>query len=170
MRYWFKSQLTALLLVAHMATASSVAARPPLGYLSEISPINSIVIKTSERRLIYTKSDGQVFIYSIAVGRDGRKWFGSTVISRKVLEPSWAPPPNIRKEHPDLPLVIPPGPNNPMGAAVLVLGDGTYGIHGTNKDETIGTDASYGCFRMHNADILALFGNVGVGTVVYVQP
>ncbi len=51
---------------------------------------------------------------------------------------------------------------------MLVLGDGTYGIHGTNKDYTIGTDASYGCFRMLNLDVLDVFYRVPIGTPVYV--
>jgi lipoprotein-anchoring transpeptidase ErfK/SrfK len=144
------------------------ATPPPLvessGYV-----IGSIVIKTKERKLLYVAGRNDVVTYSIAVGRAGRKWSGATKISRKVLNPAWAPPPLIRKSNPRLPALIKPGPNNPLGVAVLVLGDGTYGIHGTNRDETIGTDASFGCFRMHNADILALFKKVKIGTVVYVQ-
>lgn len=131
---------------------------------------SSLVIKTSERKLYYYDSRNNVRVFNIAVGRQGRKWSGVTSISRKVRNPAWAPPPAIRKDNPKLPAVIGPGPNNPLGVAVLVLGDGTYGIHGTNRDETIGTDASYGCFRMHNKDILALFDKVEIGTTVTVVP
>ena len=60
-------------------------------------------------------------------------------------------------------------PNNPLGVAVLVLGNGTYGIHGTNRPEKIGTSTSYGIFRMYNSDNLALFNQVRIGAVVYVQ-
>lgn len=104
------------------------------------------------------------------MGRQGRKWTGVTSISRMVKNPPWAPPSVIRRDNLKLPAIIGPGPNNPLGVAVLVLGDGTYGIHGTNRDETIGADASYGCFRMHNADILALFDKVTIGTTVTVVP
>jgi lipoprotein-anchoring transpeptidase ErfK/SrfK len=74
----------------------------------------------------------------------------------------------IRKDNPRLPALVKAGPNNPLGVAVLVLGDGTYGIHGTNRPETIGTFASYGCFRMYNKDILDLFSRVAIGTSVTV--
>lgn len=131
--------------------------------------IGSIVIKTKERKLLYVEGRNDVVTYSIAVGKAGRKWSGSTTVSRKVLNPAWAPPPLIRKNNPKLPALVKPGPNNPLGVAVLVLGDGTYGIHGTNRDETIGTDASFGCFRMHNSDILKLFKLVRIGTKVIVQ-
>lgn len=128
-----------------------------------------IIIKTQKRQLIYVRGQNDRVVYKIAVGREGRKWTGKTKISRKVLDPAWAPPAAIRKDNPRLPAIVQPGPNNPLGVAVLVLGNGRYGIHGTNRDETIGTDASYGCFRMHNADILALFRQVEIGTIVYVQ-
>jgi lipoprotein-anchoring transpeptidase ErfK/SrfK len=130
--------------------------------------VGSIVIKTKARQLMYIKSQNEIVFYTIAVGRKGREWTGTTAVTRKVKNPSWAPPPNIRRDKPSLPAVVRPGPGNPLGAAVLVLGDGTYGIHGTNRDDSIGKAASYGCFRMHNKDVLALFEAVSIGTKVYV--
>lgn len=158
-----------IFLVVILVTALPSAALPPQQTTALDYTVGSIIIKTEQRQLLYVRGKDDVIQYSIAVGRQGRKWLGTTVISRKVLNPTWAPPEIIRKENPKLPALVKAGPNNPLGVAVLVLGDGSYGIHGTNRDETIGTDASYGCFRMHNADILALFKIVDVGTTVYVQ-
>lgn len=145
------------------------SAMPPPLVASSGYVIGSVVIKTKEHKLLYVEGRNKVVTYSIAVGKAGRRWAGTTRISRKVLNPAWAPPPLIRKSNPKLPALVKPGPNNPLGAAVLVLGDGTYGIHGTNRPETIGTNASFGCFRMHNSDILSLMKRVKIGTVVYVQ-
>jgi lipoprotein-anchoring transpeptidase ErfK/SrfK len=145
------------------------AARPNQSHALGEYAIGSIIIKTMDRKLLFKRSENDIVTYSIAVGKQGRNWTGTTVVSRKVLSPAWAPPPLIRKSNPSLPALIKPGPKNPLGAAVLVLGDGTYGIHGTNRPETIGTNASFGCFRMYNADILALFKQVRIGTPVYVQ-
>ncbi|MEO0445117.1 MAG: L,D-transpeptidase [Verrucomicrobiota bacterium] len=39
-------------------------------------------------------------------------------------------------------------------------------IHGTNHEDDIGTPASMGCVRMKNADVVALYDQVGVGTKV----
>jgi lipoprotein-anchoring transpeptidase ErfK/SrfK len=154
-----------LLVVAFIpATAQPPQISAPGDYAA-----GSIIIKTTERKLLYIRGTNDIVTYSIAVGRQGRKWTGTTTISRKVLNPAWAPPPIIRKSNPRLPALVKAGPNNPLGVAVLVLGDGTYGIHGTNRPETIGTNASFGCFRMYNADILTLFESVDIGTVVYVQ-
>jgi hypothetical protein len=43
---------------------------------------------------------------------------------------------------------------------------GTYGIHGTLLDDTIGSAASHGCIRMFSDDIAELYGIVPLGTEV----
>ncbi|SCY81893.1 L,D-transpeptidase family protein [Alkaliphilus peptidifermentans] len=43
---------------------------------------------------------------------------------------------------------------------------GSYGIHGTNKPDSIGYDASAGCIRMHNKDVEDLYQYVKHGTPV----
>jgi lipoprotein-anchoring transpeptidase ErfK/SrfK len=55
-----------------------------------------------------------------------------------------------------------------MGAAALVLNRDEYAIHGTNRPDSIGTFASYGCIRMLNDDVLDLYHRVSVGTRVMV--
>lgn len=57
-------------------------------------------------------------------------------------------------------------PGGPFGTRWLGLSKPHYGIHGTNRPETIGTAASNGCIRMHNRDVEDLFSFVGVGTPV----
>ena len=42
-------------------------------------------------------------------------------------------------------------------------------IHGTNHEEEIGRAASHGCIRMKNADLLALFDQVPLGTEVRIE-
>jgi lipoprotein-anchoring transpeptidase ErfK/SrfK len=41
-----------------------------------------------------------------------------------------------------------------------------YGIHGTNQPWVIGTMASHGCIRMYNRDVLQLWPQVKIGTMV----
>ncbi len=70
-------------------------------------------------------------------------------------------------------IIIPPFGTNArryegvLGTRRLNLGDG-YGIHGTNKPETVGQAVSHGCVRMRNEDIERLFEMVPVGTPVYI--
>jgi lipoprotein-anchoring transpeptidase ErfK/SrfK len=135
------------------------------GYMS-----GTIVVRTNERSLYYVLGNGRAIRYSVGVGRLGKQWSGSSVISGKYIRPAWTPPAEVRRDKPYLPNVIPGGSgNNPMGAAALTLAGGEYAIHGTNNPGSIGGFVSYGCIRMYNADILDLYGRVGYGTPVIVQ-
>jgi lipoprotein-anchoring transpeptidase ErfK/SrfK len=125
-----------------------------------------IVVKTTERRLYYVTGNNQAIKYTVGVGRAGKQWFGTTSIVSKHIRPAWTPPADMRGNRGDG-YVIPSGaPNNPMGEAALVLADHELAIHGTNNDGSIGGFVSFGCIRMHNADILDLYNRVSVGTRV----
>ncbi len=65
-------------------------------------------------------------------------------------------------------LVVPPGPNNPVGVAWIGLDRTGYGIHGTPDPENVGRTESHGCFRLANWDVLTLVGLVSVGMPVSV--
>jgi lipoprotein-anchoring transpeptidase ErfK/SrfK len=162
------------LLVAAFAVQIMALALPGPAQARETVRFNdyspgTVVVKTNERRLYYVLGGGQAIRYPVGVGRAGKSWAGTSFISSKRLRPDWAPPPEIRRDRPSLPSVIPGGsPGNPMGAAALTLGVGEYAIHGTNAPGSIGGFVSYGCIRMHNSDILDLFGRVNYGTRVVV--
>ncbi len=63
-------------------------------------------------------------------------------------------------------LILPPGPNNPVGVYWMSLNQPGFGIHGTPRPETIGRPESHGCFRMTNWDIITLARMVTAGTPV----
>lgn len=46
---------------------------------------------------------------------------------------------------------------------------GMYGIHGTNRPQSIGRFASHGCIRMRNQDVEQLYDMVGIGTKVIIE-
>ena len=131
-------------------------------------PRGAIVIRTSERRLYFITGRDQAIAYPVAVGKPGKLWHGETSIRSKHVRPSWSPPEDVWRDNPKLPAVIPPGPSNPMGERAMVLARDQYAIHGTNRPDSIGRYASYGCIRMYNADIIDLFDRVRVGTPVLV--
>jgi hypothetical protein len=60
-------------------------------------------------------------------------------------------------------VVIGPGKNNPLGPRWIGLDVKGFGIHGTNRPESIGKNASHGCIRMRNSDVEDLFARVQVG-------
>lgn len=132
----------------------------------------TIVIRTGERRLYLVTGGGEAIRYTIAVGKAGKQWRGVKYVEEMQVDPAWSPPASVKRDNPRLPDVIPGGsPRNPMGARVIGLGPGgEYAIHGTNMPGTIGTAASYGCFRMHNNDVADLYARVRMGTPVVVLP
>jgi lipoprotein-anchoring transpeptidase ErfK/SrfK len=67
-------------------------------------------------------------------------------------------------------LVVPPGPNNPVGVAWVGLDLAGYGIHGTPNPEQVGRTESHGCFRLANWDARTLLDLAWVGLPVYVDP
>ncbi|HEX2855734.1 MAG TPA: L,D-transpeptidase [Opitutaceae bacterium] len=67
-------------------------------------------------------------------------------------------------------LVLPAGPNNPVGVAWIGLDRPGYGIHGTPQPESIGRTESHGCFRLANWDAHALLKLAWVGMPLLVEP
>lgn len=159
-----------LLFVA--AASRPVAARELVALPDARYHPGTIVIRTQERRLYFVNAPGTAIRYRIAVGKAGKQWRGVKYVEELQVDPAWSPPAAVKRDNPALPRVIPGGsPRNPMGARVIGLGPGgEYAIHGTNMPGTIGTAASYGCFRMHNQDVIDLYARVGMGTPVVVLP
>jgi lipoprotein-anchoring transpeptidase ErfK/SrfK len=129
----------------------------------------TIVVRTKERKLLFVVAEKKAISYPVGVGKAGKQWQGRSAIDGAYVQPAWAPTPEIKRDNPSLPKLIPGGvKNNPMGARALTLSGGKYAIHGTNRPNSIGTDASYGCIRMFNEDIIDLYDRVSVGTKVVV--
>jgi L,D-transpeptidase ErfK/SrfK len=112
-----------------------------------------------------------VTTYPIGIGAEG--WatpFGEAKVTQKARDPVWYVPASVRKEHLErgdrLPAVVPPGPDNPLGAFAMTLSIPSYLIHGTNKPDGVGMRSSHGCIRLYPEDIEALFGRVPKGTPV----
>jgi lipoprotein-anchoring transpeptidase ErfK/SrfK len=168
MRVFSVCAAVAALVASVASTSVPAAAREVVQFRGEASP-GSIVVRTGERRLYYVLGDGRAVRYPVGVGRAGKQWAGRTYIDGKHLRPAWSPPPEVKRDKPSLPSVIPGGTaRNPMGEAALTLSGGTYAIHGTNVPGSIGGFVSYGCIRMYNADVLDLYSRVSTGTPVVV--
>ncbi|MGZ4201645.1 MAG: L,D-transpeptidase family protein [Thermoleophilaceae bacterium] len=106
--------------------------------------------------------------YPIAVGMAGLETpQGLRHVLDKQVDPTWHVP-NSPWAGSLAGQTIPPGPNDPLKARLLDLGDG-IGIHGTAEDWSIGTRASHGCIRMHVSDVIDLYNRVPVGTPVLIH-
>lgn len=130
----------------------------------------TILVNLQQRKLYYIEGNGSAIEYPIAVGRQGSMGIGNYyTISRKATWPNWYPTQSMRNKNPNLPKVVPGGPDNPLGAAALYLGDSLYRIHGTNDESSIGTAASAGCIRMYNRDIQDLHARARTGASVRIN-
>ena len=67
-------------------------------------------------------------------------------------------------------LILPPGPNNPVGTAWIGLDKPGYGMHGTPNPEQVGRTESHGCFRLANWNADYLIKLVSIGMPVQVLP
>jgi len=129
-----------------------------------------ILINLAELRLYYffsVQESRYVKTYPLGIGRQGFNTpTGNYRITFKTKDPVWKVPEASRLANPELPLYIPPGPDNPLGEFWLQLSIDTYGIHGTNRPYGIGRNVSQGCIRLYPEDIEDLYGYVKPGTVV----
>jgi lipoprotein-anchoring transpeptidase ErfK/SrfK len=140
-------------------------ARQLVPYVGEERP-GTVIIDTPQRLLYLIEPGGKALRYGIGVGRPGFTWAGTKHVSMKREWPDWRPPEEMLQRRPDLPHYMAGGPENPLGARALYLGSTLYRIHGSNEPWTIGTQASSGCIRMRNEDVIDLYGRVPVGAKV----
>lgn len=142
-------------------------------------PPGTIVVNTKDKLLFYVLPGGHAIRYGVATGREAYGWTGTATVKRMAEWPRWMPPADMIKRWPHLKPVVeagglPGGPENPLGARALYLYDAQgedtlYRIHGTNDPTEIGHDASSGCIRMRDIDVIDLYNRAKLGTKVIVM-
>jgi lipoprotein-anchoring transpeptidase ErfK/SrfK len=137
------------------------------------APVGTVLVDTQAKQLYVIRENGMARRYGIAVGASGHAWSGEAVVKRKNKWPVWYPTDDMRQTAPDLPKRIEAGLQNPLGARAIYLYDGNrdtlYRIHGTTEPWSIGTEASSGCIRMINEDVIELYNLVPIGAKVIVR-
>ena len=144
-------------------------------YYETDQPVGTVVINPAERHLYLVTGRNQATRFGIAVGRDGFQWSGEAIVNERKSWPTWTPPPEMIERKPELIKFEkgqPGGLTNPLGARALYLTtngvDYGYRIHGTPEWNSIGTNASSGCIRMINQDVMDLATMVPDGAKVVV--
>jgi L,D-transpeptidase ErfK/SrfK len=104
--------------------------------------------------------------YQIAIGQEGWETpVGSFKVAQMVENPAW--------QHPITGEKIPSGDqDNPLGKRWIgftLQGKLLIGFHGTKDYSLLGQAVSHGCLRMRNADVIALYKAVKIGTPVEVK-
>jgi len=139
-------------------------------------PRGTIVIDTDAHFLYLVESPTTARRYGIAVGRDGLQFKGRVAVGDKQEWPRWIPTKEMQQREPrkygQYKDGMPGGGLNPLGARAMYLYSGKQDthlrIHGTIAPQSIGTNASNGCFRMVNDQVIDLYNRVRTGTPVVI--
>lgn len=136
-------------------------------------PAGSIRISLSRTEVTVFNPKGQlVALFPCSIARDkAKRPVGDVTIRNVALNPTYTYDPqlffpgsaNTSK------LIIPPGPNNPVGVAWISLSLQGYGIHGTPFPEKIGGAESKGCFRLANWNAAKLGRMASIGTPIEIE-
>ncbi|SMO69358.1 L,D-transpeptidase family protein [Paracoccus laeviglucosivorans] len=134
-----------------------------------------IVDKQTRRVAAYDARGNMVADYPATVGSsDTPSPHGTHVVNAVALNPTYTynPQRNFKQGENDRVLIVPPGPNGPVGNVWIDLSEPTYGIHGTATPSRLFVNQSHGCVRLTNWDAheLAHMVKAKVTTVEFLDP
>lgn len=133
----------------------------------------SIRISLSRMEIVVYNTDGALIaLFPCSIAAQGnRRLAGEFTVQVVAPNPNYTYDPQLFRPGGEktAKLIIPPGPNNPVGLAWIGLSQPGYGIHGTPVPERIGRAESKGCFRLANWNAVKLLQMVSVGTPVIVE-
>jgi lipoprotein-anchoring transpeptidase ErfK/SrfK len=125
---------------------------------------------------VFDKDERFAAYFPCSIGRNpATRPVGTLEVANIAPNPNYTFDPAVFSESPEAAgigqkLIIPPGPNNPVGVMWIGLSKPGFGIHGTPKPADIGRTESHGCFRLANWDARRLAEMIMVGVPVIVEP
>ena len=126
---------------------------------AKVELADKLVINLAARSIAAIRDNQKVALYPVGPGKVSTPTpTGYYKVIDKEVNPTWTDPGDASAS-------IPSGPSNPLGYRWIGIG-GNYGIHGTNRPESIGHYVSNGCIRMHEEDVEKIYDMVEVGTPV----
>jgi len=134
-----------------------------------------IIDKETRRVAAYDAKGRMVADYPATVGSsDTPSPHGNHVVRAVALNPTYTynPGRNFKQGDNDRVLIVPPGPNGPVGNVWIDLSEPTYGLHGTATPSRLFVNQSHGCVRLTNWDAweLAHMVRANVTTVEFLDP
>jgi lipoprotein-anchoring transpeptidase ErfK/SrfK len=157
--------------------AGTVIKMPDVEYPPIQAKAAFVRIRLADKTLeAFDRATNLLVHFPCSIGRQVEKRpTGRLQVESVVFNPNYTFNPDIFPESEEArqlkrPLMIPRGPNNPVGTAWIGLNRPGYGIHGTPRPEDVGRTESHGCFRLANWNADYLAEMVEVGTPVIVEP
>jgi len=124
----------------------------------------------SDRQLRAYDADGKLLVaYPATIGsEDNPSPTGTHLVDAVAPMPNYTynPDVNFQQGKNTEKLIIPPGPNGPVGSTWIDLTEPTFGIHGTPEPSKIDKTNSHGCVRLTNWDAEELSKMVEKGVPV----
>lgn len=171
-----KSAEPATSIPASTPAASATSIKSPQSVIAPLSQTERgslirddarIVINIPSRTLWLYEGKEIVRYFPVGVGRLGFMTpVGKYKIIHKVENPGWENPYLAKGK-----VRVVPGDENPLGTrwmGFLEDKNGEFGMHGTDRPQSVGKFSSHGCVRMKVADAETLFNRVDLGTPVEV--
>lgn len=117
----------------------------------------------------YDAASRLLVAYPATIGSDDNPSpTGTHLVDAVVQMPNYTynPDVNFKQGNNSEKLIIPPGPNGPVGSVWIDLTEPTFGIHGTPEPSKIDKTNSHGCVRLTNWDAEELSKMVAKGVPV----
>ncbi len=125
-----------------------------------------LLVRIGENKLYLYQNGTITHTWTIATGQpEYMTPTGIYSVTEKRYMPTWVNP------APDtwgasMPAEIPPGPGNPLGVRAINWSAPAIRFHGTSATYSLGYNASHGCVRLSNADVIQLYDLIDVGTPI----
>lgn len=143
-----------------------LTAHPVAPEVTEAAFDQVLLVRQLEHKL-HLYQDGEItHSWNVAVGTGSHPTpTGQYRVTAKRYMPTWGnPSPNGWGSN--LPATIGPGVNNPLGVRAINWDAPAIRFHGTANVDSIGTDASKGCVRLTNDDVVDLYDLVREGATI----
>ena len=168
-RFHMDEDLLRALNPAAQWTAGEVVAVAAYGPNKEGKVVH-IEADKSDRQVRGYAADGTLLVaYPATIGsEDNPSPTGTHLVDAVVTMPNYTYNPDVNFTQGDntKKLIIPPGPNGPVGSTWIDLTEPTFGIHGTPEPSKIDKTNSHGCVRLTNWDAGELAKMVAPGVPV----
>jgi len=143
---------------------------------------NGIIINVPDRTLYYFKGGQLARSFPVGLGmlssKTGKDWktpLGKFKVTAKEKNPTWYVPPSIQEEMEtegkEVKIMVPPGPDNPLGRYALKTTMPGIMIHETITPSSVYQFRSHGCMRVQAENMEKFFEEVELNTageVIYI--
>jgi lipoprotein-anchoring transpeptidase ErfK/SrfK len=125
-----------------------------------------LLLRIGENKLYLYQGGEITHTWTVATAKpDYRTPSGLFSVTEKRFMPTWVNP-DPTGWGADMPASIGPGPDNPLGVRALNWSAPLIRFHGTPSVHSLGFNASHGCVRLSNSDVIQLYDLVETGTPI----